>query len=40
MNSEPFKNFYDFPPKEGNIGFRCYPGELGIIYYIEIKEII
>jgi hypothetical protein len=40
MKSEPFKNFYDFSPKEGNIGFRCHPGELGIINYIEIKEII
>lgn len=36
---EPYKKYYEFPYKQGEVGFRCYPGEQGVIRYVKVKEI-
>jgi len=35
----PYKEFYDFPNKTGEVGFRCDPWEEGIINYVKVKEL-
>lgn len=39
FNQAPYKEFFEFQNKQGEIGFRCYPGEQAIINYITVKEI-
>lgn len=40
FSKEPYKEYYDFPNKQGEIGFRCYQGtEEAIIRYFNIREI-
>lgn len=39
FNIDPYKEFYEFPNKQGEVGFRCHPGEQGIINYIKVEEI-
>ncbi|MBI3379128.1 hypothetical protein HY029_00030 [Candidatus Gottesmanbacteria bacterium] len=40
FSKEPYKEYYDYPNKQGEIGFRCYQGvEEAIIEYFSIKEI-
>lgn len=36
---EPYKDFYQYDNKQGEVGFRCYPGEEAVINHIRIKEI-
>lgn len=36
---DPYKEFYEFANKQGEVGFRCYPGEQGIINYLKVREI-
>src|SRR3989344_2865936 len=36
FNEEPYKNIYEFPNKQGEIGFRCHPNEEAIIRYVKI----
>jgi hypothetical protein len=36
---DPYKEFYEFPNKQGEVGFRCHPGEQGIINYLKVREI-
>lgn len=37
--ADPYKVLYDFPNKQGEIGFRCYPGEQALINYVKVREI-
>ena len=30
---------YEFANKQGEVGFRCHPGEQGVINYVRVKEI-
>ena len=40
FSKEPYKEYYDFPNKQGEIGFRCYQGvEEAVIQHFSIKEI-
>lgn len=40
FSKEPYKEYYDFPDRQGEIGFRCYQGvEEAIIRYFNIREI-
>lgn len=39
FNKEPYKDFYNFENKQGDIGFRCHPSEEAVINYIKLKEI-
>ena len=39
FNVSPYKEFYGFSDKQGEVGFRCYPGEQGIINYVKVGEI-
>ncbi|MGA2468282.1 MAG: TIR domain-containing protein [Thermodesulfobacteriota bacterium] len=39
FNLRPYKEYYDFPYKQGEVGFRCYPGEQGVIRYMRVEEI-
>jgi len=36
---EPYKKFYEFPKKQGEVGFRCSPNEEAIINYVKVREI-
>lgn len=39
FNLEPYKQYYEFPNKQGEVGFRCYPGEQGVIRHMRVEEI-
>lgn len=39
FDKDPYKEFYDFPNKQGEIGFRCAFDEQGIINYLRIREL-
>ena len=40
FSTKAYKEYYNFPNKQGEIGFRCYQGvEEAIIRYFNIKEI-
>lgn len=39
FNKEPYKSYYDFENKQGDVGFRCHPSEEAVIQYIKLKEI-
>jgi len=39
FNSDSYASSYDFPGKQGQIGFRCYPGEIATVRYIRVKEL-
>ncbi len=39
FSEEPYKNAYSYPYKQGEVGFRCHPGEEAVIRYIKIREI-
>ncbi len=34
-----FSQYYNFSPKQGQVGFRCHPSEEAIIRKVEIREI-
>ena len=36
----PYANYYnDFPTKEGQVGFRCHPGEEATVNYVKVREL-
>lgn len=39
FNEDPYREVYQFPNKQGEVGFRCYPGEQGIINYMRVREL-
>lgn len=40
FSKEPYKEYYNFPNKQGEIGFRCHQnGEEAIIRYFDIQEL-
>jgi len=39
FTEKPYNEIYDFPNKQGEIGFRCHPGEQSTINYVKVKEI-
>ncbi|MBI2595128.1 hypothetical protein HYW46_00135 [Candidatus Daviesbacteria bacterium] len=39
FNKEPYKSYYNFQDKQGDVGFRCHPSEEAVIRYIKLKEI-
>lgn len=40
FSKEPYKEYYNFPDRQGEVGFRCYQGiEEAVIQYFNIKEI-
>lgn len=39
FNEEPYKEYYSFDNKQGEIGFRCHQSEEAIINYFKVKEI-
>ena len=36
----PYRDYYSFNGKQGQIGFRCYPGEQGTINYVKVTTLI
>lgn len=39
FNEAPYKEFYTYDNKQGEVGFRCHPGEEGLVDYIKVREI-
>ena len=40
FSKKPYADVYnDFPNKEGQVGFRCHPGEEATINYVRVREI-
>lgn len=38
FTGDRYKEWYEFPNKQGEVGFRCHPGEEGIIRCLELRE--
>jgi len=39
FSKDPYAHCYnDFPHKDGQIGFRCYPNEEAVVRYVEVRE--
>ncbi|HLE29245.1 MAG TPA: TIR domain-containing protein [Anaerolineales bacterium] len=40
FSTKPYAQYYnDFPYKEGQVGFRCHPGEEAVINYVKVREL-
>lgn len=39
FNEVPYKEYYNYPDKQGEIGFRCHPSEEAVIQYFKLKEL-
>jgi hypothetical protein len=32
-------SWYDFPDKQGEVGFRCHPGEQAVVNYVSVRQL-
>jgi len=39
FTEEPFKDAYSYQYKQGEVGFRCHPGEEAVVRYMKVREI-
>jgi len=36
---DPYRDAYEFPNKQGEVGFRCHPGEEAVMNYMAVREL-
>ena len=39
FTADPYGPFYDYDDKQGQVGFRCHPGEQAVVNYATVREI-